>query len=537
MKETSKYEKRFFERVVRQLGNLNAKDFIEEREMYLFLHNIKGTAGSIGLEKLSEEVEEKLLSLSPESTRSKPLSEWIENLSLLASLIPVKEIDDPQDDIMPQINNENAMILIVDENIDALEGLKTKLDRSGFLVVGAVSEEKIREWIFTENIDLIITRKKQIDLGAAVYLKKLLYLSKPYFTPVVLITHETDSDKIIRTYQMGVSDVITMDTKFEVLQALLKNRIELRKNFTKSLMIDEVTGAFNKKYLDHEFQKIFNDYTREKKAFSVVMIDLDHFKKVNDHYGHMTGDRVLKQFVTFINENKRKMDTLIRVGGEEFCMLLPQTNTNQANLFINRLREGFSKIPFEMKDNHFFVTFSAGITEVSNETQPLKVLMEEADLALYKSKNNGRNQVSIYNQQQGPIKKTLNIIIVDDDPIIRDILRSHFSNEHFNDWEIIVHTYKDGSELLEANWYHSHQKYLFLLDGVMPKLDGMELLKILRANYPDREMLVIMLTARKSEQEIVRSLEIGADDYMIKPFKINELSSRIKRLMRRVWIR
>ncbi len=125
--------------------------------------------------------------------------------------------------------------------------------------------------------------------------------------------------------------------------------------------------------------------------------------------------------------------------------------------------------------------------------------------------------------------------IIDDDSIIRTMLKELLSKIDVGDrYEVKIEVFKDGIEFFESQWIHSSDQYFVILDGMMPKMDGLEVLQKLRQHKRHDQYTVIMLTSRNSEQDIQRALELGADDYMTKPFKLMELEARVRHLMKKV---
>ena len=130
----------------------------------------------------------------------------------------------------------------------------------------------------------------------------------------------------------------------------------------------------------------------------LVMADIDYFKIVNDTYGHVVGDEVLKEVATQLNNNLRSDDISGRWGGEEFIMLLPNTSSKKALEIVERIRNNIATTPFQVSSsNHIFnTTISFGVSEGSTNKYTFKQLIEQADIALYRAKNNGRNRSEVF---------------------------------------------------------------------------------------------------------------------------------------------
>lgn len=157
---------------------------------------------------------------------------------------------------------------------------------------------------------------------------------------------------------------------------------------------DTLTGLINRRLLMHQFQAEFSRARRHQTSLSVAMFDIDHFKKVNDIYGHQVGDRILKELGALIHENVRDCDTVGRYGGEEFCLILPETRQTEAADLMERLRIMVERHVFCMPDNPLTVTISVGLAQLEHRTHHTKEdLILQADAALYEAKQQGRNKV------------------------------------------------------------------------------------------------------------------------------------------------
>jgi len=169
--------------------------------------------------------------------------------------------------------------------------------------------------------------------------------------------------------------------------------ISIIETIKKQGSIDELTGAYNKK----EFESIFNKYLSssqryENITFTTIMFDLDHFKNVNDTYGHLAGDYVLKTLSLLVMEELRDSDIFARVGGEEFMILLPQTKLHGALKAAQKIRISIDEYTFIFNNDIIPVTISAGITSIIKNDTYFSIL-DRVDKALYKAKNDGRNRV------------------------------------------------------------------------------------------------------------------------------------------------
>jgi diguanylate cyclase len=177
--------------------------------------------------------------------------------------------------------------------------------------------------------------------------------------------------------------IAKMEQKTEKLQQkLAENR--------KTLLYDTLTGVRSRFAYNEQITQELTRWKRYGTPFSYVILDIDHFKKVNDKYGHNAGDKALRLIAQLMQKQIRKSDTLFRIGGEEFVLLLTNTSTAQAEPLITKLRNGIVDSGFHFKQQRVVLTLSAGITEVATEDS-IESIYERADAALYQAKESGRN--------------------------------------------------------------------------------------------------------------------------------------------------
>jgi diguanylate cyclase (GGDEF)-like protein len=162
---------------------------------------------------------------------------------------------------------------------------------------------------------------------------------------------------------------------------------------------DPLTGLHNRRYFDDRYQEEFSRAKRYGSELTVAIMDIDHFKQVNDTYGHDFGDIVLRKIAAFLKSTARDSDILARIGGEEFCIILPETPKNASGVLLNRLCTEIAGIEFSLKDQALNVTCSFGVAHLDGDTEDAETLLKQADVALYEAKTGGRNRVVHYRDQ------------------------------------------------------------------------------------------------------------------------------------------
>jgi diguanylate cyclase (GGDEF)-like protein len=161
--------------------------------------------------------------------------------------------------------------------------------------------------------------------------------------------------------------------------------------------VDGMTGLYNRSYFNSLAESEWDRFRRHRRPLSLLMLDIDQFKSINDRYGHDVGDRVIVEIANACRAQKRKSDVAARLGGEEFAMLLPETQLEAARVVAERLRETISKYVVSTAEGNVSVTVSIGVSEASG-TRNVLDLLKRADLALYRAKREGRNRVFLFDE-------------------------------------------------------------------------------------------------------------------------------------------
>ncbi len=186
------------------------------------------------------------------------------------------------------------------------------------------------------------------------------------------------------------------------LQQALSLTEELKTRYKKLSIIDDLTQLNNRRYFFPEASTEISRAIRNNEPYSLLLMDIDLFKKVNDNYGHSIGDRVLIGIANTLMELTRDGDILARFGGEEFVLVLPNTNSEGARIMAERIRERVKKINWQCEERRINISLSLGLTSLKhskpakNTSGLLDILLKEADLALYQAKDEGRDRVCVY---------------------------------------------------------------------------------------------------------------------------------------------
>lgn len=207
-------------------------------------------------------------------------------------------------------------------------------------------------------------------------------------------------DTVLDEIQHNIEEIIQSfpipdDNKLDVIK-----KINFMYTQTKYLSVtDGLTGLYNRRHFECNFEREFLRAERYSSKLSLAMIDIDFFKKINDTYGHGCGDYVLREIAYLALQTFRKTDMVFRYGGEEFVVILTETDIDNAIIPCERLRKNVEMYPFSYGGESFNVTVSIGVCEKKSDVSTAFNLFEYADKALYSAKNNGRNRVCVYSEQ------------------------------------------------------------------------------------------------------------------------------------------
>nr|WP_317265668.1 diguanylate cyclase [Arthrospira sp. SH-MAG29] len=307
---------------------------------------------------------------------------------------------------MNSFQPENFLILIVDDVSKNLQVVGAMLDDVGYATTFATSGKQAIERVKTANPDLILLDLMMPEINGLQVCEHLK--ADPLYAeiPIIFLTASNESEHLLQAFSQGAVDYVTKPYKAPELLARVKTHLELKytRDELKQALVeleklattDPLTGIANRRHLLTLGEREFQRTHRYKNPFSVLMIDIDHFKLINDNYGHSIGDKALKIMADITVNALRKVDIFGRFGGEEFVVFLPETKADEALVVAERIREAIATTPIYVDDQTIHITVSIGVTIYNSSEISLDGLLMEADKALYDAKKQGRNQVVIY---------------------------------------------------------------------------------------------------------------------------------------------
>ncbi|MFZ2309242.1 MAG: diguanylate cyclase [Rhodoferax sp.] len=213
-------------------------------------------------------------------------------------------------------------------------------------------------------------------------------------TPVVYLSADTSIALQVDALRLGGDHFLTKPFNPVILNAVVRSKIERYRILRRSMFLDSLTGLLNHTTSKQRVDAAVTAAFAEDTPLCVAMIDIDHFKKVNDTYGHPMGDQVIRSMAWLLKQRLRKTDAVGRYGGEEFLVILPQADAERARQLLDRIRIDFSEFRHPVNATSFACTFSCGIAQLTPGMTALSVV-KLADEALYRAKREGRNQIVV----------------------------------------------------------------------------------------------------------------------------------------------
>lgn len=290
-----------------------------------------------------------------------------------------------------------ATVLVVDDQSSIRRALARRLDDQDLNSLEAASGSEALECVRDEDVDLVLLDIGMPDMDGYDVLESLREDFELSELPIIMLTGREEEGDVLKALELGASDYVTKDTDFQIAMARIRTQLQFKQAMDRIVEVsrmDELTGLPNRRAFYEHLEDEQGRFERKDQVYSLVMMDIDHFKDVNDTHGHSAGDRVLQEFADRLQSTVRGMDVLGRFGGEEFILLLPETGYEGAQTLAEKLREVIAERPFDLEDQEVGITASFGVTAQTSESpREHEELIKEADQAMYEAKTSGRNCV------------------------------------------------------------------------------------------------------------------------------------------------
>ena len=298
--------------------------------------------------------------------------------------------------------SDAARVLVVDDDLAITEAIAEFMARSGYVALTAATGEEALDHLETDGIDVVIT---DILMPGIDGLELTGKISEEYDADVIVMTGYGGDYSYEEAVQQGASDFVFKPIRFEELLLRLKRvlrerhlsreRRDMLGKLKELAITDDLTKLYNSRHFYQQLGLEADRANRYDNPLALLLLDIDFFKQYNDSHGHLEGDRVLVRLGEVIRSLLRKMDSAYRYGGEEFTVILPETNAREALNVAQRIRKAVEQVKFVTAEGkEARVTISIGVTEYQRN-EDVKSFINRSDKAMYRSKIEGRNKVSL----------------------------------------------------------------------------------------------------------------------------------------------
>ncbi|MFW6288385.1 MAG: diguanylate cyclase [Spirochaetota bacterium] len=312
--------------------------------------------------------------------------------AFFSSPVDTSRVIDTVDGLTSGGGGEPYHVLIVDDDAEQVSYHALVLQRAG-MITSVVSDPEYMFAVLIESKPDLILMDMYMPGCSGPELATMIRQQEAFVgVPIVFLSVETDEDKQFEAVSRGGDGFLCKPIRPQHLVTAVSNRVERTRSMRFFMERDSLTGLLNHTHLMQSLSTEVQRAERVGRPLCFAMIDIDHFKTVNDSYGHLTGDRVLKSLSRLLFDRLRKTDVIGRYGGEEFGIVMFNVDVANATRILNSIREDFSTMQHETGERRFAVTFSGGIASFPTYDGPGPI-SEAADKALYAAKEKGRNRI------------------------------------------------------------------------------------------------------------------------------------------------
>lgn len=306
-------------------------------------------------------------------------------------------------------NPEDYLILVVDDSPINLQVVGMVLDKIGYSTTFANNGFQAIERFKAAQPDLVLLDLMMPEMDGLEVCNALKALDPEI--PIIFLTASQEQEHLLKAFEQGAVDYLTKPFNKLELVARVKTHLMLKYAFhelkialvemERLAKTDGLTGLLNRRSLFEVAAQELSRAQRYNRSLSVVMLDIDHFKRINDAYGHQVGDTVIQSVAEALKETLRETDVVGRYGGEEFAVILPETTVQQALVVAERIRCRISKQSIATDRGTLQVTVSLGIAMYAAGMEAIDEVVKQADQALYQAKSNGRDTWVVYGSHDG----------------------------------------------------------------------------------------------------------------------------------------
>jgi diguanylate cyclase (GGDEF)-like protein len=445
---------------------------------------------------------------------------------------PTAVVDALQGVLQRERKDGGACVLLVDDDPVVLAEAARLLEGAGVKV--HTLADPLRLWsALEEYAPEVVVLDVDMPLVSGIEMCRVMRNDPRWSaTPVVFLTSSTGAETVQKVFAAGADDFVAKPIVGPELVTRIANRLERVQLHRALADTDPLTGVANRRRSEELMGQLLHLAGRQGQPLSLAVIDLDHFKQVNDRHGHGVGDDVLRRVARLLERSFRAEDVVARWGGEEFLVAMYGMDRDDGVQRIAEVLETLRAESFEAAGAEpFQVTFSGGVAQFPMDGAELATLYRAADAALYQAKEGGRDRVlptGWTGGEQGAAEHVDVLVVEDDHALARLLLHALDTRGYRSRW---IEDGREAAEQLTGSRPRLRARVV-LMDVDLPGMDGHALLRTLARERVLERTRVIVLTVRSHESEVVQALDEGAFDHVAKPFSVAILLQRVRRAMR-----
>jgi diguanylate cyclase (GGDEF)-like protein len=313
-----------------------------------------------------------------------------------------------------QIEDAPLTVLVIEDHPDQRELLAIVLQREGYRVITAANGLEALEKLESENVQIALSDIMMPKMDGFELIKRIRTSPALKSIYLILITARIQEGDRVRGLDLGADDYITKPFSFSELLARVRvgsRVVHYQQHLEYQTQVDSLTGLFNRRAFEKKIQEEFERSKRYQNPLSLLILDIDNFKTINDTFGHHGGDAALVKISETFREKTRQSDFSSRYGGEEFVLILPETDQENALLVAGKIHDAIRSCTFGTTARPFRLTVSVGVSSTSARFYSnWREMLDDADQALYLAKNTGKDRIETWDPKKKNLARNLPLI-------------------------------------------------------------------------------------------------------------------------------